>query len=64
MCVKSVKESCKCYSERTEYQHHTGVIITSGAVRPDESWKAVAGPSHALAVPIAVVCALGDRVCR
>lgn len=39
------------------------LIITSGTVRPYESWKAVTGSGHTLSVPVAVVCALRDRIC-
>lgn len=39
------------------------LIITSGTVRPYESWEAVTGSRHTLSVPVTVVCALRDRIC-
>lgn len=39
------------------------LIITSGTVRPYESWETVTGSRHTLSVPVAVVCALRDRIC-
>lgn len=39
-------------------------IITSGAVGPYEPWEAVTGTCHTLSVAIAVVRALGDRICE
>lgn len=43
---------------------NTSWIITSGAVRPYEPWEAVTGSCHALSVAVAVVRALGDRICK
>lgn len=39
------------------------LLITSGTVRPYESWEAVTGSRHTLSVSVTVVSALSNRIC-